>query len=123
SQLGPRVVTISDTALRNRQVDKAGVVTFSCDPSTPITQCNPNDSQLKDSRFTPRPTGGTSLIEASVELRIPLAHRLDGAVFVDGAIVGNSSLVALSDIKTIADFAHSTSAITPGAGIRYNSPV
>jgi outer membrane protein assembly factor BamA len=123
NQLGPRVLTISDTALRNPQVDKTtGVVRFSCPLTTPITQCNPN-VDLKDNRFTPRPTGGTSLIEASVELRVPLMHRLDGAVFVDGAIVGNSSLVALSDFKTIADFAHSTSAITPGAGIRYNSPV
>ena len=49
-------------------------------------------TRFRTAGFIPRPTGGTSVIEGSVELRIPLMHRLDGAVFVDGAIVGNGSL-------------------------------
>jgi hypothetical protein len=50
-------------------------------------------------------------------------HRLDGAVFVDAAIVGNGALQGFKDLASITQFAHGTGAITPGAGIRYNSPV
>jgi hypothetical protein len=50
-------------------------------------------------------------------------HRLDGAVFVDAALVGNGSLQGFSDVASITNFAQGTGAITPGAGIRYNSPV
>src|SRR5437762_13858345 len=125
NQLGPRVLTISDTALRGMKItDRASGgkdTTFACSPTTPIIQCNPN--LLKNSAFVPRPTGGTSVIEGSVELRVPLMRHLDGAVFVDGAIVGNGVLQGFQDLKSITDFAHGTSAITPGAGIRYNSPV
>jgi outer membrane protein assembly factor BamA len=124
NQLGPRVLTVTDVALRNQRdttVNGVKQTIYSCAPTTAITGCDPN--LVKNGAFTPRPTGGTSLVEASVELRVPLMHRLDGAVFVDGAIVGNSVLQGFSDLKSIADFAHGTSAITPGAGIRYNSPV
>ena len=130
NQLGPRVLTISEAKLRGLQghslpgggFDTTG---FSrCAPSIPIQQCNPNADSLNSSDFVPRPTGGTSLIEGSIEVRFPTGVRhLDAAVFVDGAIVGNSALQAFSDLRSIADFAKGTSAITPGAGIRYNSPV
>lgn len=122
NQLGPRVLTISADSLRGKNAAR-------CPLSTPITQCDPNfaglpdEKALKSSNFVPRPTGGTSLIEGSVELRVPLMHRLDGAVFLDGAIVGNSALQGFNDLRSIADFARGTSAITPGLGIRYNSPV
>jgi hypothetical protein len=42
---------------------------------------------------------------------------------VDGAIVGESKLQNVSDFVNIADLAGATAAITPGFGIRYNSPV
>ena len=118
NQLGPRVLTISDSSLR-----RASDGTVLCPASIPITACDPNDGELPTSAFVPRPTGGTSVVEASVELRFPLMRHLDGAVFVDGAIVGNSVLQGFKDLKALADFAHGTSAITPGAGVRYNSPV
>lgn len=111
NQLGPRVLTISADTLR-----------LSCPASTPITACDPNKVGA-NSKFVPRPTGGTSVIEGSVELRVPLMHRLDGAVFVDGAVVGNGSLQGFKDVASITNFAQGTGAITPGAGIRYNSPV
>jgi outer membrane protein insertion porin family/translocation and assembly module TamA len=121
NQLGPRVLTISDTTLRRTIVGTD--TTWTCLPSVPITQCNPN-AVASNGKFLPRPTGGTSLVEGSVELRIPTPFRhLDAAFFVDGAIVGNGALQGLRDLKSITDFAHGTSAITPGAGIRYNSPV
>ena len=118
NQLGPRVLTISDTMLRSV-----------CPLPTPITDCNPNISTnpkagaLGNGSFTPRPTGGTSLVEGSVELRFPLMRHLDGAAFVDGALVGNSLFQNISDLGTIANFGRGTGAITPGAGIRYTSPV
>ena len=125
NQLGPRVLTISDTALRGlRTTTTNGVTdtTYLCPPRTPITACNPN-LVGSNGAFIPRPTGGTSVVEGSVEVRIPLMHRLDGAVFVDAAIVGNGALQGFKDLASITQFAHGTGAITPGAGLRYNSPV
>ena len=122
NQLGPRVLTIDSDSLRHRSVD-GGVTKYACDPAIPITQCNPNVGALADAQFQPRPVGGTSLLEGSVELRVPLAYKLTGAVFIDGAIVGSSKLQSLTDFRNIADVAGATAAITPGAGIRYNSPV
>jgi len=122
NQLGPRVLTISEDSLRAPTASDPTVLR--CPPNVPIQQCNPNLPDLKNSYFVPRPTGGTSLVEGSVEVRFPTGVRhLDAAVFVDGAIVGNSALQAFSDFRSIADFARGSSAITPGAGIRYNSPV
>lgn len=130
NQLGPRVLTISDSALRGLRTAPrpgGGVDTLGasyCALNTPVTKCNPNVDSLHSGAFIPRPTGGTSLVEGSVEIRFPTGVRhLDAAVFVDGAIVGNGALQGLRDLKSIADFARGTSAITPGAGIRYNSPV
>ncbi|HKO14851.1 MAG TPA: BamA/TamA family outer membrane protein [Gemmatimonadaceae bacterium] len=123
NQLGPRVLTIAPELLRHQQVDQNGDTTYTCAPSIPITQCDPNAAGLPDKNFDPRPVGGTSVVEASVEWRFPLILQLDGAVFVDGAIVGNSKLSSFSDIGSIASLANTTSAITPGFGIRYNSPV
>ena len=122
NQLGPRVLTISADSLRNSRDRKTGAVTVICPVSTPITACDPNNVQ-SNGFFVPRPTGGTSVIEGSVELRVPLMHRLDGAVFVDAALVGNGTLQGLGDIASITNFAQGTGAITPGAGIRYISPV
>jgi outer membrane protein insertion porin family len=110
NQLGPRVLTIDADSLRRV-----------CPVGTPITACDPN--KASNGAFIPRPTGGTSVIEGSVELRVPLMHRLDGAVFLDGALVGNGALQGFKDLASITNFAQGTGAITPGAGIRYISPV
>jgi outer membrane protein assembly factor BamA len=121
NQLGPRVLTISADSLRFQQ-NRNQPTRPLCPLSTPITACNPNDVG-RSSEFVPRPTGGTSVIEGSVELRVPLMHRLDGAVFVDGAVVGNGTFQGFKDVTSITNFGKGTGAITPGAGIRYNSPV
>jgi hypothetical protein len=68
----------------------------------------PND------QLFPRPTGGSSVVEGSVELRMPLAKNLSGVAFVDGAYVGTSG------ISTVAK---SKGAVTPGFGFRYRSPL
>lgn len=113
NQLGPEVLTVSDSAL-------ASVCGVPVNPAT----CNPNDTyidkatgkaiRIPNSAFTPRPLGGKTLAEGSVEVRFPITGAFGGAVFVDGGFVGQNAL----------NFATSgQSAITPGAGIRYYSPV
>ena len=122
NQLGPRVLTIDADSLRFSTNRTTGAVTVLCPLTTPITACDPNKVQ-GNGLFVPRPTGGTSVIEGSIELRVPLMHRLDGAVFVDGAIVGNGALQGFQQLASITQFAQGTGAITPGVGIRYISPV
>lgn len=123
NQLGPRVLTIDPDSLRFGVDKKTGQITVTCAPVVPITQCDPNVAG-KDSRFQPRPVGGTSLLEGSVEFRFPLqAPKLFGAVFVDGGIVGESRLGSFGAVRNLADLIGVTAAITPGFGVRYSSPV
>lgn len=129
SQLGPRILTLP---LR----DFVSGLTASgapCDVSTEAVRfCDPNTVMGADGKpvdgnvFTPRPLGGTSLIEASVEYRFPLSfiENLGGAVFVDGAAVGERILDPLgAGVQTLANLVRGTGAITPGIGVRYLSSV
>jgi outer membrane protein assembly factor BamA len=104
NQLGPRVLTIDPTVLMEEaDCTAAEVHAGTCVPAgVPSTE------------FVPRPTGGRSVIEASIELRFPLTRTLQGSVFVDGGRVGES-------LGGIA--AAPAAAITPGIGVRYDSPV
>lgn len=116
NQLGPRVLTLPPD-----QLAKIG-----CDISSPagLAACNPNARRatargdsvpiLGDQEFTPRPLGGNTLLEANVEYRFPIWKQLGGAVFLDGALVGQG---------TLGEVASGTGAITPGFGVRYYSPV
>jgi outer membrane protein assembly factor BamA len=127
NQLGPKVLTIPANTLRGRIIDTVNAVVDTtyrfCAPTIPIAQCNPNaiyvgangdTLKLKDSDFQPRPLGGNSLLEGSIELRFPIWRDFGGAVFVDGGLVGGGSISTLGV---------GTGAITPGAGLRYRSPV
>ncbi len=113
NQLGPRVLTIDPDVLRGRTVTD-DVVSYVCAPSVPIMECSVNAPHLQDRDFQVRPLGGTTLLEGSVELRIPIRRAVVGAVFVDGAILGEASLGSITT---------GTAAITPGFGVRYESPV
>ena len=64
------------------------------------------------SNFEARLDGGA--IEGSAEVRFPIWKNLGGAAFVDGAIVGESTLRGVTG---------RTGALTPGVGVRYYSPV
>jgi outer membrane protein insertion porin family/translocation and assembly module TamA len=134
NQLGPRILTLPHGYLINAPDIRGGP----CDAtSEAIRFCDPNfatDSEpdkngkfprVGDDKFTPRPLGGTSLLEGSVEYRfpMPLIKSLQGAVFVDGAVLGERVLNPLAGVNTLANLVHGTGAITPGAGIRYISPV
>ena len=134
NQLGPRILTLPRSFLVNATT-AAGAP---CDAnSEAIRFCDPNtarDTALKngmfvpvgDDKFTPRALGGTSLLEGSIEYRfsLPFLVNLGGAVFVDGAAVGERVLDPLgAGVRTLADLVRGTSAITPGFGVRYLSSV
>ena len=111
NQLGPRVLTIDPVKLT------AAELAAPCSPSQLADgSCDPNQAGVRTRDFQPRPLGGTSLAEASLEYRFPLtmSGSLTGAVFVDGAIVGT---------RRYADIIGTTAAITPGFGVRFATPV
>ncbi|MEP7064574.1 MAG: BamA/TamA family outer membrane protein [Gemmatimonadota bacterium] len=104
NQLGPRILTIDPAKLIAAGCTTATIGSGSCDPNASISV---ND-------FTPLPTGGTSLVEGSVEYRFPfLMKNLQGAVFVDAGYVGEGASV----------IANGKGSVTPGFGVRYLSPV
>jgi outer membrane protein assembly complex protein YaeT len=122
NMLGPRILTIAPD-----QLDSAHAVTTTgapCDThSLAIQACDPNTGTLTDASFNPQPLGGTSLLEGSVEYRFPLPMfrpHLEGAVFVDGGIVGQTPVHNVADLTSLT---HGMGAVTPGFGIRYVSPV
>lgn len=105
--LGPKVLTVAPSKLAQA---------IKCDTSfAGLASCTDLDNpRLGDTDFIPRPSGGSALVEGGVEFRFPMFMRqLTGAAFVDGAILGQGSLRA----------SRSSAAITPGAGIRYYTPV
>jgi hypothetical protein len=79
------------------------VVALDCDPSS-----------LSEERFTRRPTGGTRLLEGSLEVRFPIrGPNLTGAAFVDFGTV--------QDVGSALDLEQSV--VTPGIGLRYSTPI
>lgn len=114
NQLGPRVLTIDPDKLENLGCDVSYETVASCNPNNAGTDPEGNQVLLEDSDFLARPLGGTSVAEASVELRFPIWRELTGAVFVDGAIVGERNTLSLGG---------STAAVTPGFGVRYTTPI
>ena len=129
NQLGPRILTLPREFLLNGRTASGAP----CDPnSEAIRFCDPNviaDSAGKavgDDKFTPRALGGTSLLEGSIEYRfaLPFLANLGGAVFIDGAAVGERVLDPLgAGVKTLANLVRGSGAITPGFGVRYYSSV
>lgn len=112
NQLGPRILTIPRVSL-----DSTGCNTSS---DTAIKACDPNNAALSTNSFTPRPVGGTSLLEGSVEFRVPFARKMEWAAFLDAGIVGGSRLQNLRDFRQVVQ---GSFAATPGVGFRYKSPV
>jgi len=109
NQLGPRVLTVPIGVLQTR--DSTNVA---CVSGTDVTACNPNVANLKDRDFEPRPLGGHFMLEGSLEARFPVWGDILGAVFVDAGMVRQ---------QTNPTLPRSKSAITPGFGFRYRSPV
>ena len=109
NQLGPRVLTIPIATLQAH--DSLNVA---CTSGTDVTQCDPAAANLKNRDFEPRPLGGNFVVEGSVEARFPVWRDINGAVFVDAGMVSQ---------KTTPDLPRRKTAITPGFGFRYKSPV
>jgi outer membrane protein assembly factor BamA len=103
-QLGPRVLTIDPNKLVDADSSDA------CQAA--VTACDPNALPSKD--FLPRPVGGNAILEGTVEYRITLNQTMGAAVFIDAGRVSASS----ADPELV-----SHSAITPGIGFRYLSPI
>jgi outer membrane protein insertion porin family/translocation and assembly module TamA len=120
NQLGPRILTIAPEKL----IKGRSAAGTPCDTTgEAVRLCDPNSGTLGDGDFVPQPLGGTSLLEGSVELRIPLPFyygKFSGAAFIDGGIVGAGSIQSLGDLRSLTK---GTGAITPGVGLRYDSPV
>jgi outer membrane protein assembly factor BamA len=118
NQLGPRILTIDPAKLA------AGDTNRACGAQTDaIRNCDPNAASLPNSAFLPQALGGTSVIEGSIEWRFPtpfIYGKVTGAVFLDGGVVGQSNIKTLQNIQALT---HGSGAITPGAGLRYESPV
>lgn len=121
SQLGPRLLTVAPEVLARTGCDTTTIAS--------IRRCNPNapsitDQGISNDDFTPRPLGGTGLLEGSVEYRFPLWKNFSGAVFVDAGIVTGDPLPGDTTFTgLVTALSHWTGAITPGFGVRYRSPV
>jgi len=109
NQLGPRVLTIAPGKLRGTDSLGHPICT-----AVDISTCDPNAAYVKDRDFDARPLGGNIIAEASVEFRFPVYGDILGAVFVDGGYLAQTTDKTLPRSKT---------AITPGIGGRYLSPV
>jgi outer membrane protein assembly factor BamA len=109
NQLGPRVLTIP---IGNLQAHDS--LNVPCKSGTDVTACDPAAGGLLDRDFEPRPLGGNFVAEGTVEARFPLWRDLMGAAFVDAGMVRQ---------RTTPDLPRTKSAITPGFGVRYHSPV
>ena len=119
NQLGPRIVTVPPSELDTLGCDIAALAaTQSCGVNAAGDDIV---SQVDAKHFTPRPTGGTSLLEASVEYRMPFGNKMEWAVFLDGARIGGAILRDTIAGTTIV--LPGKTALTPGAGFRYKSPV
>ncbi|MEO6210453.1 MAG: BamA/TamA family outer membrane protein [Gemmatimonadaceae bacterium] len=113
NQLGPRILTIDPAKLVKSGCTNAMIASGSCNPNTTnglgdaLVVPSSND-------FTSLPTGGTSLLEGSIEYRFPfLMKNLQAAVFLDAGYVGAGG-------STVTQ---GKAAVTPGFGVRYMSPV
>ncbi len=109
-QLGPRVLTIDPRKLlKPADTTAAG---FCTPASVADATCDPNVAPSTD--FVPRPVGGNALLEGTIEYRIPFGKSMGAAVFVDAGRIGANNLGTLLKAR---------SAITPGVGFRYRSPI
>ena len=107
SRLGPRVLQVdAEELLEQRSTWSActpeQVIDLSCDARG-----------LEAGRLLSRPTGGTRVLEANLELRFRLGSSLQGVAFVDaGQLWGSTRSVDLGELG-----------VTPGTGVRFLSPI
>jgi len=101
-------------AIGERAAGTATIADGSCNPNMSSVDSLGKTHTVDPNDFTALPTGGTSLIEGSIEYRFPvLMKNLQGAIFLDAGYVGAGS----------SDATQGKAAVTPGFGVRYLSPV
>ncbi|HEU5208478.1 MAG TPA: BamA/TamA family outer membrane protein, partial [Longimicrobiales bacterium] len=116
-RLGPRLLTVNAAQqLANR--DSAGDLVWEGCSAQSINAGTCDATVLAELRgddvFEVRPTGGSSLVEANIELRFPVwGDNVRGAAFVDAGEIWSSG----SDVRS------SGLVVTPGIGFRYFSPI
>lgn len=103
NELGPTVLQARHESLIGAGCTDATIASGQCDPSN-----------IPSNELFPRPIGGSTVLEGSVELRMPLARALGAVLFLDAARVGTSGLSSIG---------HARGAVTPGGGFRYRSPL
>ena len=110
NQLGPRVLTVDparllipDSVTVSAPCAAAEIMDLTCDANT-----------LDSGAFgTPRPTGGSKVIEGGIEYRFAVSPRVETAVFVDfGRMWTEQGSRAGTRLE-----------ISPGFGLRYLSPI
>jgi outer membrane protein assembly factor BamA len=109
NQLGPRVLTVPVDALITDREDEGPV----CTPES-VLDLTCDASALDDREFTVIPSGGSALLEGSLELRFRVwGENIHGAAFMDlGQVWSAGQDVDLGDVV-----------FTPGLGVRYQTPV
>ena len=104
SRLGPGVLQVRTPG----DLLGAGV----CSPAQ-LMDLSCDASGLGEGALTPRPTGGTRVAEASLEVRFGLGSSFQGVTFADiGQLWGADEGLSLAELE-----------VTPGVGVRFLSPI
>ena len=108
NQMGPRVVTLPVQDLLFGPGGDGGV----CEP-VEIQDRSCDASPLAAGQFDSRPSGGSAVVEGSLELRFPIWEAIGGVAFVDfGQVWAEPSGFGFSGLVA-----------TPGVGVRYSTPI
>jgi outer membrane protein insertion porin family/translocation and assembly module TamA len=111
NRLGPQVLYMEDVEAVLNAAGSEGMP-----PCTPqeVMDLTCDASTAPEGEFSPRPSGGSALLEGSVEFRFPVVgQRWEGAAFLDfGQVWDDPQDVNLNDLE-----------FSPGFGIRYFSPI
>lgn len=106
NQLGPRVLRAGRRDLLAAGCTDATIADGTCDPSG-----------VPDKLLEARPLGGGALVEASGEWRYPLERKTIAVAFVDAGWLGEGG------VQPAGFGVGGAWDVTPGAGLRYRSPL
>jgi len=114
NRLGPKVLYVPDVQRLLLPADPSRPDEYCTAEEVADLSCDAGFLLVDEGAFATRPTGGTLLLEGSVELRIPVSGRSwEAATFLDfGQVWEEDRKVNLSDLE-----------FSPGIGVRYFSPI
>ncbi len=113
--LGPRVLTVDVGDLLSPLPSDGGDTTSRGAPCQPerIVDRSCDVNAAGDSLFVAQPTGGTRVLEATVEYRFAFGRNFQAVTFLDvGQVWGESESIDLGSLEW-----------APGLGVRYFSPI